>query len=96
MKAVWLGALIAALAAGSAGAADTPLKAAPAPFYAPTWTGTYIGINGGYGWGTSNLTNTVSGISSGDYNLNGGVAGVTYGGNWQAGHVVLGFESDFD
>lgn len=38
--------------AGSAYAADMPLKAplAPPP-PAPTWTGWYIGINGGGGWG---------------------------------------------
>jgi len=48
------GMLAAALIAGApADAADMPLKAAPAPVIAPTWTGTYIGINGGYGWGTS-------------------------------------------
>jgi outer membrane immunogenic protein len=62
----------------------------------PTWTGTYIGINGGYGWATSNHTNIASGVTTGDFDIKGGVAGVTYGGNWQAGNVVLGFESDFD
>lgn len=71
-----------------------PLKAPPAPVMMPTWTGTYVGINGGYGWGRSDQSGF--GISTGDYDLHGGLAGVTYGGNWQAGHVVLGFESDFD
>jgi hypothetical protein len=33
--------------AGSAYAADMPLKAPPAAPPAPTWTGWYIGINGG-------------------------------------------------
>src|SRR5262249_4045984 len=28
--------------------------------------------------------------------IQGGLAGVTYGGNWQMGHAVLGFESDLD
>ena len=89
-------AAMAALAfAGTATAADIPLKAPPPP-PAPTWTGTYIGINGGYGWGTSNHTIPATGITSGDFNMTGGLAGVTYGGNWQMGHAVLGFETDFD
>jgi outer membrane immunogenic protein len=67
-----------------------PAPAAPAQV-APTWTGTYVGINGGYGWSTSNH----SGFTD-DFDIKGGLAGVTYGGNWQAGSVVLGFESDFD
>jgi outer membrane immunogenic protein len=91
------GLLMAAMVASApAVAADMPLKAPPAPVIAPTWTGTYIGINGGYGWGTSNHTNVVLATSNGDFDIKGGIAGVTYGGNWQAGHVVLGFESDFD
>ena len=39
------------VAIGTASAADMPLKAPPLP-PAPvaTWTGFYIGLNGGYGW----------------------------------------------
>jgi outer membrane immunogenic protein len=84
--------------AGSARAADMPLKAPPPP-PPPTWTGTYIGLNGGYGWGTSNHSTAPGGTISattGDFNLQGGVFGITYGGNWQMGHAVLGFESDLD
>ena len=95
MKAVLLGALITAFAVGSAVAADMPLKAPPAPVYVPTWTGTYIGINGGYGWGTTDHTD-VFGVTTGHFNQSGGIFGVTYGGNWQSGQWVLGFESDFD
>ena len=97
MKQVLLAGMIAAFAAGSAMAADMPLKAPPAPVMAPTWTGTYLGINGGYAWSRSSLRNDgPGGTTSGDFDLKGGLAGVTYGGNWQTGHVVLGFESDFD
>ena len=95
MKSLLLGGLIAAFAAGAAVAADMPLKAPPVPMYTPTWTGTYVGINGGYGWARSDLTR-VGFATTGEYDTNGGLAGVTYGGNWQAGHVVLGFESDLD
>src|SRR5262245_39825501 len=81
--------------AGAASAADMPLKAPPAP-PPPTWTGMYLGINGGYGWGTSRQSLVNGAASTGDYNIRGGLAGVTYGGNWQMGHAVLGFESDLD
>ena len=96
-KLLSMSALAAAAAfawAGSAIAADMPVKSPPPP-PVPTWTGTYIGINGGYAWGTTNHTD-LFGFTTGDFNQRGGLAGVTFGGNWQAGHYVVGFESDFD
>ncbi len=44
-----------ALAGGSAAAADLPRYYQPGPVYNPiyTWTGFYIGINGGGAWGRS-------------------------------------------
>jgi outer membrane immunogenic protein len=98
VKSILLGVAVA-LVASTAFAADMSVKAppmaAPAAAPVPTWTGTYIGINGGYGWGTSNHTD-FSNVTTGDFRITGGLAGVTYGGNWQAGNAVLGFESDFD
>jgi outer membrane immunogenic protein len=95
VKSILLGVAVA-LVAGTAFAADMPVKAPPMAPPPPTWTGTYIGINGGYGWASSNHTNVTTGVTTGDFDIKGGLAGVTYGGNWQAGHVVLGFETDFD
>ena len=96
-KQLSLAALAAAVTLGWAGlasAADMPLKAPPPP--PPlTWTGTYIGINGGYSWSTTRHTD-LFGFTTGDFNQRGGLAGVTFGGNWQMGHAVIGFESDFD
>ena len=45
--------VLAALSfAGSAYAADIPRKAPPVvPLVTASWTGWYVGINGGYGWG---------------------------------------------
>jgi outer membrane immunogenic protein len=54
--------VIAAMAGGTALAADLPVYKAPvaAPAPAFTWTGLYVGANGGYSWGraSSDLTET--------------------------------------
>jgi len=78
-------------------AADMPVKGAP---YAPgpalyNWTGFYAGINAGYGFGTSNWTNT-AGVTTGNFNTNGFVVGGTLGYNLQTGRFVWGIEGDFD
>ena len=57
MKKLIIGAAVATLSAASAFAADLPMqpyKSAPAPVMAQVynWTGMYVGVNGGYGWGT--------------------------------------------
>jgi outer membrane immunogenic protein len=73
-----------------------PVKAMPLP-PAPvaSWTGFYLGINGGWGGGTTDHTDEF-GVTTNDFRQSGELAGVTYGGNWQTGHFVLGFEGDFD
>ena len=77
-------------------AADMPTKAPVAPLpLAYNWTGFYVGINGGYGWGKSNWT-AITGASTGDFDITGGLVGGTIGYNWQTGIVVLGVEGDID
>ena len=44
-------ALFISASAGSVMAAEMPVKAAPAPIEAPTWTGWYVGVNAGGVWG---------------------------------------------
>jgi outer membrane immunogenic protein len=92
----------AALCGAPALAADIPTKA-PAPAYvgkgpvaAPifNWTGFYVGIEGGGGWGSTKHTNANNGISSSRDNISGGLFGATYGYNWQSGPWVLGLEGD--
>jgi outer membrane immunogenic protein len=93
------GVSVLALGVVSAQAADIVqqrrvVQAAPvytAPYY--NWTGGYIGINGGGGWGRSNFG---SPFATGNYNLSGGVIGATLGYNFQAGALVWGVEGDLD
>jgi opacity protein-like surface antigen len=88
--------LVALGVAGSAMAADLPVYKAP-PYVAPLadWSGFYIGVHGGYGWGHDPFTEvffdpiTLDGINSKGW-LFGGHAGY----NWQYGHIVTGLEVD--
>jgi outer membrane immunogenic protein len=80
----------------AAGAADIPMR--PPVYKGPlrpvysfyNWTGFYVGIVGGYGWGTSNWSSPALTISP-----KGGMIGATVGYNWQAGSFVYGLEADF-
>ncbi len=91
-------ALATGLLCGQALAADLPMPAPPprAPAaYVPvapvfTWSGIYIGANGGYSFGT---TEPAGGTN---FTTNGIVAGGTIGGNIQTGAFVFGAEGDFD
>jgi outer membrane immunogenic protein len=91
-----LGLAAAVLASGSAAAADlTPRYAPvirPAPVYAAVynWTGFYLGINGGGGWGRSQW----DGIDR--FDVSGGLIGGTIGYNWQINQLVIGAEGDLD
>ena len=99
MKKVLLaGAGMLALGLGSASAADLPrarempMKAPPYVTPAYNWTGLYVGLNGGGGWGHSDY----SGALPGSFGLSGGLVGGTVGYNWQMGQVVFGVEGDID
>lgn len=85
--------LLAVAMASPSFAADMPRKAAPyyvAPF---SWTGFYVGINGGYGWGNSDWSSVVT---SDAVKPKGWLAGGTLGYNLQTGAWVWGLEGDFD
>ena len=56
----------------------------------------YIGLNGGYGFGNSTWSTSTLAISSGSFSTNGPQFGVTVGGNYQIGQLVLGLEGDYD
>ncbi|MDE2362335.1 MAG: porin family protein [Hyphomicrobiales bacterium] len=87
------------VAAGTAMAADLPSRKAPPPSYiAPmpvfSWSGFYVGVNGGGFINNSTLTTAVaSGRESGGGFLIGGTAGY----NWQlSNNFVVGLEADVD
>lgn len=97
-------ALAAVITAGAANAADLPrapiYKAAPAPA-AISWTGFYLGANGGGGWGRGCWTfiGTVPAVGlpapldEGCNSPSGGIIGGQVGYNWQAGPMVFGLEA---
>jgi outer membrane immunogenic protein len=98
MLAVCAGVLAAAIAAPSF-AADLPRPAYKAPIRNPvyvapfSWTGFYIGINGGYGFGKSDWS---SALTAGSAKPTGALAGGTIGYNLQTGSFVWGLEGDID
>jgi len=103
-------ALAATIGAPVAYAADMPLKAAPPPVPAYTWTGCYAGFNVGGNFGRtktslgenrfSSLPTPVMvapGTQAGNgIGQDGVIGGAQVGCNYQVGAWVLGAEGDFD
>jgi outer membrane immunogenic protein len=70
-------------------------KAPIAPVVVPfSWSGWYIGINGGGGWGRSRHDFPAVGTSTGSFDIDGGLIGGTIGVNLQSGSMVYGLEAD--
>jgi opacity protein-like surface antigen len=95
------GAVLTCVLAGSAMAADMPMKA-PVPRVVSDWTGFYIGIHGGYGWARPSISdfdlnesNPINQLRNDVFNfesfrlhaprLRGAVFGGHAGYNWQWG-----------
>jgi outer membrane immunogenic protein len=103
MKKLFLGMAAVLAASTTAFAADLPIKS-PVPVALPapvifSWTGCYIGVEGGGNWGRGEqiarsgvLANTTI---TGKFDLSGGIAGGTVGCNLQTSNFVVGIESDF-
>jgi outer membrane immunogenic protein len=102
-------AFVALGALSSARAADLPPPViAKAPVVVPwSWTGPYIGANGGYSWGNWGSTNvggtptfpgtTTALGTTANPNVQGGFGGIQAGFNWQfAPHWLVGVEADVD
>src|SRR5262245_54028893 len=80
--------------AGPAFAADVPVlresTVIPVPVY--TWTGFYVGVHGGWGFGDVNFIKT--GADLANHTIDGGLAGGHIGYNWQMGSSwLLGLEA---
>jgi outer membrane immunogenic protein len=105
MKRILVAGALVLAGSGLVFAADLPPAAEPPPrapaTYVPTvapvydWSGIYVGLNGGYGFGDSNWT--APGIApTGNFDVNGGVIGGTIGYNFQWSSFVFGIEADLD
>jgi outer membrane immunogenic protein len=102
-KMLLAGTALLMVVSGSAMAAD--LKPAPAPVYtkAPpmmpvpfSWTGCYIGGNGGGMWVQKTLTVTAIGTADGTLDASGGTAGGQIGCNYQVSAWVFGVQGDYN
>jgi len=87
-----VGLLALASAAAAADLPPAPGNYYKAPVFVPpySWTGFYLGVNGGGGLGWSNWD------TAGGFHTDGGVVGGTVGYNYQIGHAVVGGEGDID
>ena len=83
-----------ALAATPAAAADLAVKPKEPAFTVYTWTGFYVGIQGGSGWSSGVIQTDARPFTSGSYQPNGGVIGGTVGYNLELNRIVLGLEAD--
>lgn len=79
---------------GAAAVATMLAVPAQADGHIKSWTGFYAGGQIGYGWGESNHTD-INGVTTGDFDVDGAVGGVTLGYNIDAGSAVYGIETDF-
>ncbi len=98
MKKLWAACLAAGLMVTAHGAVAADLSVAPLYKAPPSevtqaynWTGFYLGLNGGGGWGRSFWD-----AQSDRINTSGGLVGGTAGYNWQLGKAVVGVEGDID
>ena len=109
MRKILTAALLAGVAtsafAASAFAADLPTRKGPppAPMYAPppfSWTGFYVGVNGGFGTTDLRGNNFGPGAGVGPTSAfgspSGGLIGGTAGYNYQIGQIVVGVEGSLD
>jgi outer membrane immunogenic protein len=106
MKRILMAGVLALAAGSQAFAADLPPPMAPpprapaayipAPSPAYNWSGFYIGINGGYGFGNSDWTGPAFAAPSGNFSTSGAIGGGTVGVNYQWGQFVVGLEGDYD
>jgi outer membrane immunogenic protein len=82
-------------------AADLPMYAKAPVVAAPgyDWSGFYVGVFGGYGYGNHNLNNALGPAGFANFTVNysseGGLGGAEAGYNVQSGNFVFGVEGDY-
>jgi len=84
------------LSTPSAIAADMLAPPRPSAVTSPLWTGFYIGVHGGGGWGSSRVQDPDFQVTyfPARVKSSGGLAGAQVGANWQFGSIVVGGEID--
>jgi opacity protein-like surface antigen len=78
-------------------AADLPMQQQAPAAYTPVasvydWSGVYLGVHAGYGWGETNIESPVAGLDDIDSDADGFLGGVQAGYNAQWGNWVGGVE----
>ena len=99
LRKLLLSSVAATAMVGSALAADLPSRRPPPvlpviPVF--TWTGFYLGVDGGYGWQNIRETGIFGGLPfyQLNYRATGPVGGGHAGFNWQVSQFVFGMEGD--
>jgi outer membrane immunogenic protein len=97
MKKLVLATAIALTTLTASQAADLGIRK-PSPVVpimaAYNWTGFYVGIQGGYGFGDE-IQHRQGAVNSGKFSTSGGLIGGTIGYNYQIGQIVAGAEADY-
>jgi outer membrane immunogenic protein len=87
---------VAGLVSAPALAADLGRMPVKAPVVAPisyfNWSGCYIGVHGGGGFGEKRVFDPPTGVELFRFDTDGALAGGQIGCDWQVGGFVLGFE----
>jgi outer membrane immunogenic protein len=91
---------LALLLATAAPAAAADLSEASPDYGKPAvapllWSGPYLGVDGGYGWGSTSYSFSIS-APSGNSDPKGGLGGVFAGYSYQTGRFVAGLEADIE
>jgi outer membrane immunogenic protein len=56
------------------------------------WSGYYVGVQGGYGWGEASFPQPNVSLPPDEYDIEGAVGGLYYGRHWQSGNCVFGLD----
>jgi|DewCreStandDraft_4_1066084.scaffolds.fasta_scaffold39235_1 outer membrane immunogenic protein len=91
----------AASAAELSSAAQPTARARPPVAAVHDWTGVYVGVNGGWGWGRTTgawypIIAVFEGAGTGNFSIDGAIFGGQAGFNYQIANWILGVEADWN